>query len=91
LSIDEARDACMEKPAIMVRVDDALNELARHDARKARLIEMRFFGGLTAEESAAALDLPVQVVRRDLRVAQAWLQRELDQNSDPTPDGTSIA
>ena len=91
LSIDEARDACMEKPAIMVRIDDALNELARHDARKARLIEMRFFGGLTAEESAAALDLPVQVVRRDLRVAQAWLQRELDQNSDRPPDGTSIA
>jgi len=91
LSIDEVRAACMEKRAIRVRVDDALNELARHDARKARLIEMRFFGGLTAEESAAALDLPVQVVRRDLRVAQAWLQRELDQNSDRTPDGTSIA
>jgi RNA polymerase sigma factor (TIGR02999 family) len=91
LSIDEARDACMEKPAIMVRIDDALNELARQDARKARLIEMRFFGGLTAEESAAALDLPVNVVRRELRVAQAWLQRELDQDSDQTPDGTNVA
>jgi len=87
LSIDEARDACMDKPAIMVRIDDALNELARHDPRKARLIEMRFFGGLTAEESAAALDLPVKVVRRDLRVAQAWLQRELDHDTDGTPDG----
>lgn len=87
LSIDEARDACIDKPAIMVRIDDALNELARHDPRKARLIEMRFFGGLTAEESAAALDLPVKVVRRDLRVAQAWLQRELDHDTDGTPDG----
>ena len=91
LSIDEARDACMEKPAIMVRIDDAMNELARHDPRKARLIEMRFFGGLTAEESAAALDLPVYVVRRDLRVAQAWLQRELDHDSGVTPDGKNVA
>ena len=82
LSIDEAQTACMERPAIMVQIDDALTQLARHDARKAQLIEMRFFGGLTAEESAIVLDLPVNVVRRDLRVAQAWLQRELNQNPD---------
>jgi len=82
LALDEAQDACMEKPAIMIRIDDALNQLARQDPRKAQLIEMRFFGGLTAEESAAVLDLPVKVVRRELRVAQAWLQRELDQGSD---------
>jgi len=82
LSIDEAQDACMEKPAIMVRVDDALNQLARQDAQKARLIEMRFFGGLTAEESATVLNLPVESVRRELRVAQAWLQRELNHRPD---------
>ena len=81
LSLDEAQDSCMEKPAIMVRIDDALNTLARQDARKARLIELRFFGGLTAEESAVALELPVNVVRRELRVGQAWLQRELDQGT----------
>jgi len=79
LSLDEAQDACVEKPAVMVRIDDALNELAKRDPRKARLIEMRFFGGLTAEESATLLELPVHVVRRDLRVAQAWLQRALNQ------------
>jgi DNA-directed RNA polymerase specialized sigma24 family protein len=66
----------------MVRVDDALNQLASHDPRKARLIEMRFFGGLTAEESADVLNLPVSEVRRELRVAQAWLQRELNQGSE---------
>jgi RNA polymerase sigma factor (TIGR02999 family) len=82
LSLDEAQETCMEKPAIMVRIDDALNQLARQDPRKARLIELRFFGGLTAEESAAVLDLPINLVRRELRVAQAWLQRELDQSSD---------
>jgi RNA polymerase sigma-70 factor, ECF subfamily len=81
LTLNEARDACMEKPAIMIRIDDALNELARQDARKARLIELRFFGGLTAEESAVALELPLNMVRRELRVAQAWLQRELDQGA----------
>jgi len=79
LSLDEAQDACVEKPAVMVRIDDALNELANRDPRKARLIEMRFFGGLTAEESATVLELPVHVVRRDLRVALAWLQRALNQ------------
>lgn len=85
LTIDEAENACVEKPAIMIRIDDALNELARQDPRKARLLEMRFFGGLTAEETATALELPVNVVRRDLRVAQAWLHRELSHSSDQTP------
>jgi RNA polymerase sigma-70 factor (ECF subfamily) len=84
LSLDEAHDACMEKPAIMIRVDDALNQLARQDAGKARLVEMRFFGGLTAEESAQVLAVPVNVVRRELRVAQAWLQRELNQSAHET-------
>lgn len=84
LPLDESLDACMEKPGILEQVDDALDQLARHDPRKAQLIEMRFFGGLTAEESAGALGLPVQVVRRELRVAQAWLQRELQQTSTKT-------
>jgi RNA polymerase sigma factor (TIGR02999 family) len=91
LSLNEAQDACVEKPAIMVRIDDALNQLACHDPRKARLIEMRFFGGLTAEESAAVLDLPLNVVRRDLRVAQAWLQRELNDGSTNTSSKTKAA
>ena len=81
LTLNDAQEACMEKPAIMIRIDDALNALARQDAAKARLIEMRFFGGLTAEESAAVVDMPVNIVRRELRVAQAWLQRELNQES----------
>jgi len=74
----------MEKPAIMVRIDDALNELARRDLRKARLIEMRFFGGLTAEESAAALELPVHVVRTETcalpRLAAARIEPSLERN-----------
>jgi RNA polymerase sigma factor (TIGR02999 family) len=84
LSLDEAQHACLEKPAIMIRIDDALNQLARLDPKRARLIEMRFFGGLTAEESAQLLNVPVHGVRRDLRVAQAWLHRELNQDSRDT-------
>jgi RNA polymerase sigma factor (TIGR02999 family) len=77
-TIDEACDAAFERPSVMIELDDAINALERQDARKARLVEMRFFGGLTAEESADVLQLPVNIVRRELRVAHAWLQRELD-------------
>ncbi len=77
-SLDEACDAAIEKPSLMIDLDDALKALEAHDALKARLIEMRFFGGLTAEESADVLNMPVNDVRRGLRIAQAWLQRELD-------------
>jgi RNA polymerase sigma-70 factor, ECF subfamily len=76
-SLDEAMNAAMERPSIMLAIDDALRELERHDPMKTKLIEMRFFGGLTAEESAEVLEQPVQKVRSELRVAQAWLQREL--------------
>jgi RNA polymerase sigma-70 factor (ECF subfamily) len=80
-SLDEFMDAPIERPAAMIQVNDAIQALEAHDPRKARLIEMRFFGGMTAEESAAVLTLPVQKVRGELRIAQAWLRRELDQNS----------
>jgi len=89
LSLDEAQSACVERPVIMLRIDDALNQLARLDPHKAQLIEMRFFGGMTAEESAAVLDLPVNTVRQQLRVAQAWLQREL--NQDPEEGAATAA
>jgi len=82
-SLEEAMDAAFERPSEIIAVDDALNELERRDPRKAQLVQMRFFGGLTAEESAEVLQLPVATVRRELRVAQAWLQRELDQHSAP--------
>src|SRR5579871_618855 len=80
-SLEETFDTPLEQPADILTVDDALEALERQDARKARLIEMRFFGGLTAEESAEALDLPVEKVRGELRLAQAWLQRELNRTS----------
>ena len=61
----------------LLALDDALHWLEKTDPQKARLIEMRYFVGMTAEESSAALSIPVHVVRRDLRLAQAWLRREM--------------
>lgn len=80
--LDEAIELPSGRPAILIAMDDALAELARKDPPKAKLIEMRFFGGLTAEESAEVMQMPVAEVRRHLRVGQAWLQRELDRTGE---------
>jgi RNA polymerase sigma-70 factor (ECF subfamily) len=58
-------------------MDEALERLARTDPLKVQLIEMRYFGGMTAEESATVLSMPVPAVRRELRLAQAWLHKEM--------------
>jgi len=63
--------------AQVLAIHEALDKLANHDARKAQLIEMRFFGGMTAEEAAEATGLTAQQVYRELRLAQAWLHQEL--------------
>lgn len=61
----------------LIELDSAIAALAAEDETLARMIEMRYFGGLTAEESAEALGISVHVVRHDLRYAQAWLRRKL--------------
>jgi RNA polymerase sigma factor (TIGR02999 family) len=58
-------------------MDEALGRLARTDPLKVHLLEMRYFGGMTAEESATVLSISVHVVRRELRLAQAWLHKEM--------------
>jgi DNA-directed RNA polymerase specialized sigma24 family protein len=58
-------------------MNDALQLLEKMDPLKAKLIEMRFFGGLTGEEISIALGKPVHTVRRELRLAQAWLRLEM--------------
>lgn len=58
-------------------MDEALERLALTDPLKVQLIEMRYFGGMTAEESAAVLSISVHIVRRELRLAQAWLHKEM--------------
>jgi len=66
----------------LVALDDALNALAQLDPRKVQVVEMRFFGGLTLEETAEVLKVSPVTVRRDLRTAKAWLFRELTGGTD---------
>ena len=61
----------------ILAMDEALDRLGRTDPLKVQLVEMRYFGGMTDEESAAVLSLSVHVVRRQLRLAQAWLHKEM--------------
>ena len=61
----------------LLLMDEALERLGRTDPLKVQLVEMRYFGGMTAEESATALSMSVHVVRRELRLAQAWLHKEM--------------
>ncbi len=63
--------------ASLCALDDALESLAQIDPRRAKVIELRFFGGLSVEETAEALEISPQTVMRDWRLARAWLAREL--------------
>ena len=69
----------------LVAVDDALTELCALDSRQARIVEMRFFGGLSAEEAAAVLGISRATVERDWGLARAWLYRRL--KSGPASPG----
>jgi RNA polymerase sigma factor (TIGR02999 family) len=77
VALDDATDCPAGADTSVLAMEDALRGLEKTDPLKVRLIEMRFFGGLTAEESSAALAIPVHVIRREMRLARAWLRREL--------------
>jgi DNA-directed RNA polymerase specialized sigma24 family protein len=66
----------------VVALDDALNHLAQFDPQQSLLVELRFFGGMTVEETAAVLGISVAMTKRDWRVAKVWLARELGKGSD---------
>jgi RNA polymerase sigma-70 factor (ECF subfamily) len=77
VTFDEALVVSDEPFQDFAALDDALEALARFDRRKSRVIEMRFFGGLTVEETAAVLDVSPATVMGDWRLARAWLKREM--------------
>jgi RNA polymerase sigma factor (TIGR02999 family) len=81
LSLDDVMVYSEDHSADMLVLDDALRKLAEIDERKCRIIEMRFFGGLTLEEMSEVLGVSVATLSRDLRLAHAWLQRELSGQS----------
>ena len=72
-----------ERSAEMISLDDALTRLEELDQRQARIVECRFFGGMTIEETAAALGVSSATVKRGWRMAQAWLYRELKHDGTP--------
>ena len=76
-NLDEIPDVSSRRDRELVAIDDALKTLAEMDPRKARVIELRFFGGLSVEETAEVLKISPQSVMRDWKLAKAWLMREL--------------
>ncbi len=77
INLDEIAGDASQKSAEVLALDQALDDFARVDARKARVIELRFFGGLSVEETAEVLQISPKSVMRDWKLARAWLVREL--------------
>ncbi len=77
VSLDETPVVSREPRGDLVALDDALNRLAAFDARKGRVVELRFFGGLSVEETAEVLKVSPETVMRDWKLAKVWLLREL--------------
>lgn len=82
VNFDEMPDVSTQRSRELIAIDDALNALAELDPRKARTIELRFFGGLSVEEVGEVLGISPQTVTRDWKLAKAWLRREI-QNNQP--------
>lgn len=81
LSIENAAVLPRRKDVDLIALDDALHSLAKLDARQSRVVELRFFGGLSLEEISAALEIAPATVQRDWMAARAWLHREISRSS----------
>jgi RNA polymerase sigma factor (TIGR02999 family) len=79
-----------QRAALVVSLDDALIAMDRQDPEKAHILELRYFGGLTAEESAELLGVPVHKINRQMRLAQAWLRREIQPSLASAAPKTSV-
>ena len=77
ITLDETTALCDNRAPGILEINEALNQLASVDDRKAKVIELRYFGGLDREEIAATLNLTLPTVKRDLRLGEAWLRRFL--------------
>jgi len=77
VTLDESLRAAPVRAEQLIRLEDALRELEQVDPRRARIVECRFFGGLTVEETAVALGVSTPTIKRDWRVARAWLAQAI--------------
>lgn len=80
VSLEHAVLMTQRRAAELVALDEALAELSAFDSRKSRVVELRYFGGLSLEEAAQVLEVSVMTVRRDWRAAKAWLYRKLKES-----------
>ena len=78
ISLDEALVASPRRSAEVIALDEALDRLAELDARRSKIVELRFFGGMSEEEIGVILGVTARTVRRDWRVAKAWLYNEVN-------------
>lgn len=85
VSLEEAAVVSEERTSEMVALDDALKTLASIDPRKSRIVELRFFGGLSVEETAEVLKVAPITIMRDWNLAKAWLHRELSKTESEKP------
>jgi RNA polymerase sigma-70 factor (ECF subfamily) len=85
--IDEAAAISSERTAEIVALDDALTDLAKLNSRQSEVVELKYFGGLTVEETAEALHVSPETVMRDWRAAKAWLYVQLSRRSHRWPVG----
>ena len=81
LSLENAETLSRRKDVDLLALDDALQSLTRLDARQSRVVELRFFAGLSLQEISAALEIAPATVQRDWTAARAWLHREISRNS----------
>jgi RNA polymerase sigma factor (TIGR02999 family) len=82
ISLDDAPQVFAQADAAeMLVLDDALTKLAAFDERRSRILEMRAFGGMSVEETALALGISERTIKREMRLAQAWIRRELEQTA----------
>jgi RNA polymerase sigma factor (sigma-70 family) len=82
VNLNEALLVSAQLDREIVRLDEALEELARFDSRKAQVVEMRYFSGLTSKEIALVLGVSPQSVNRDWSLAKAWLAREMSRREE---------
>jgi RNA polymerase sigma factor (TIGR02999 family) len=90
VSLDEARDPAVESVPDVVALDDALRSLEALDPRKSRIVELRFFGGLTLDETAAVLGISVPTVVKETRLARAWLHSQINRAPAPPPAPAAV-
>jgi RNA polymerase sigma factor (TIGR02999 family) len=88
VALEDAAAMSRQRAAELVMLDEALDELAKLDPRKSRVVELRYFGGLSLEETAEVLEVSPMTVRRDWRAAKAWLYKAV--NGEPEPERRTV-